>query len=102
MTREQNRTRTRTITGQRELQKALRTAGLTREEELVLRMRHGIAEPNTAKLEFRGQSSEEMATKLAMIESEVLANMGPRPVSNEEILAGKALKSSIINQLKEL
>jgi hypothetical protein len=102
VSKEKQTTRTRTITGQRELQKVLRTAGLTREEELVLRMRHGIVEPKSAKLEFRGQSNDEMATKLAMIEHEVLANMGPRPVSDEENLAGEALKSSIIDQLKEL
>ena len=46
--------------------------------------------------------AETTPSRIAMMENEILANMGPRPVSDEENLAGEALKSSIIDQLKEL
>ena len=93
------KTLTRTLTGKRELQKALRQADLTREEELVLRMRLGIDEPHSTKLEFMGANNPQVMAKLAVIESEALAAMRPRPVANDE---GAALKSAIIDQLKEL
>ena len=93
-------TRTRTLTGERELQKALRQARLTREEELVLRMRLGIPEAPSAKLEFMGTDDPELAAKLAMIEAQALETMRPRPVSTTP--NDDALKRSIIEKLKEL
>ena len=95
-------TKTRTLsttTTRRDLQKAIREASLTHEEELVLRMRHGVPEPRTASLEYRGQDDAELATKLAMIEAEAIEKMRPRLVEPEE---GEELKSYIIERLKRM
>lgn len=92
-------TRAATAT-RRDVKKAMRKAELTREEELVLRMRHGIDEPGHTRLEFRGQDHPEIAAKLAMIEADALAHMRPREASPEE--ASAALKHSIIDELRKL
>ena len=55
-------TREKTAT-RRDVKKAMRKANLSREEELVLRMRHGIDEPGHARLEFRGQDHPEIAAR---------------------------------------
>jgi DNA-directed RNA polymerase sigma subunit (sigma70/sigma32) len=97
-TKRPTKTRTLTTTAtRRDLQKAFREASLTHEEELVLRMRLGVPEPRTATLEYRGQDDAELATKLAMIESEAIDKMRPRLVEPEE---GEELKSYIIERLK--
>ena len=104
MTKNTKTTTTRTrrqVVTHRDLQKAIRKASLTREEELVIRMRLGISETGIAKLSFRGQNHDELATKLAQIEAEALAHLRPRPVAHapEE---GQALKAAIIEKLKRV
>ena len=90
----------RTVT-RRELKKAMRKAGLTREEELVMRMSYGLSEPGGTPLEFRGQDGGEVATKLAMMEAEALDTMRPRAVVPMP-LEGQALKAAIVDRLKKL
>ena len=98
---------TRTTTGtqrtatRREVLKALRKTELSREEELVLRMRMGLSEPGSTALEFRGQQTEELAAKLALIEAEALDRVQPRVVVPMP-LEGNALKQSIIDKLKQI
>lgn len=93
-------TRTTTAT-RRDVKKAMRKADLTREEELVLRMRHGMEVPGHTRLEFRGQDNSEIAAKLAMIESDALAHMRPHEAPSPEE-ASEALKHSIIDELRKL
>lgn len=95
------RTRTERVATRREIRKALRKVRLSREEELVLRMRYGVPEPRTASLEYRGQNDPELAVKLALIEADILARMRPRPVPDEP-LEGAALKSAIIDELRRI
>ncbi len=92
-------TRAKTAT-RRDVNKAMRKAELTREEELVLRMRHGIDESGHTRLEFRGQDHPEIAAKLAMIEADALTHIRPHEASAED--ASAALKSSIIDELRTL
>ncbi|MFO0744386.1 MAG: hypothetical protein U1F43_01780 [Myxococcota bacterium] len=84
----------------KELGQAFRQANLGREEELVLRMRYGIAEPRSAALEYRGQHIPEIAAKLAMMEAATLDEMRATtpPVDPRE----SAMKARIIDRLKRL
>jgi len=90
----------RTVT-HRELNKAVRKADLTREEELVLRMSAGISEPGNTPLEFRGQQDEQLSTKLAMMEASALDTMRPRSVTPVG-LDDHEIKSAIVSRLKKL
>jgi len=84
----------------KDLGAAFRQANLSREEELVLRMRHGISEPRTAQLEYRGQTIPEIAAKLAMMEAATLDEMrGQTPTEDPQKSAAKA---RIIERLKRL
>lgn len=100
-----SKTTTRTDTEQtvtrRQLNKAIRQASLTREEELVLRMSGGISESGNTPLEFRGQQDEQLSTKLAMMEAAALDTMRPRSVAPVAV-EGQELKSAIVNRLKKL
>lgn len=90
------------VTERRDLGIAFREAQLTRDEELVLRMRHGISESRQAALEFRGQNHPEVAAKLALMELaalEELQDMGVRPVENPR---DAAVKAAIIDRLKRI
>jgi len=100
-TRSMTTARSVTVTEKSELHGALRGAGLSREEELVLRMRHGLSAPRGAQLEFRGQGDPELATKLAMIEADALARVRPE-ATPEPDLEGEALKRAIIDRLRKL
>ena len=91
-------TTTQTRTTRREVERAMRRADLSREEELVLRMRHGIVASASTPLEFRGQGQREIAAKLALIEAEAVAAMRPRSAQTED----DKLKSDIIDKLKNL
>lgn len=99
-TRSTTTARTVTVTERRELHKALGRVDLTREEELVLRMRHGISASATTKLEWRGQGEPELAAKLAMIEADALEELRPTPEPEEP--EGDALKQAIIARLRKL
>ena len=90
----------RTIT-RREVRKAMAKADLTNEEELVMRMRLGLAESVNAQLDYRGQGDEELALVLANMEAATLHEMRPRtlaPVPEE----GGELKKAIISKLRKL
>jgi hypothetical protein len=95
-TTELERTVTRT-----EVKKAIQTADLTHEEELVLRMSYGISEPGNTPLEFRGQQDEQLSAKLAMMEAAALDVTRLRAVAAMP-RDGQALKSSIVDRLKKL
>lgn len=84
----------------RELGAAFRQANLSREEELVLRMRHGIAEPQGAALEFRGQHIPEIKAKLAMMELAAIDEMAEMTPAEDP--RDSALKARIIDRLKRL
>ncbi len=84
----------------KDLGAAFRQANLSREEELVLRMRHGISEPRTAQLEYRGQHIPEIAAKLAMMEAATLDEMrGQEPPEDPR---QSAMKARIIERLKRI
>ena len=90
------------VTERRELGTAFREAQLSREEELVLRMRHGIPEPRAATLEFRGQGQPEIAAKLAMMELAALEELEARGQEAAESPREAAVKQAIIERLKKL
>jgi hypothetical protein len=93
------RARTRSVTTLREIREAMQKAPLTREEELVLRMRHGVSEPRTAALQFIEPGSAILAAELAAIEARAVARMAT--VAEDE-LEGNELKAAIIEKLKNL
>ena len=86
----------------KDLGAAFRQANLNREEELVLRMRHGIAEPRTAVLEYRGQHIPEIAAKLAMMEASALDALRGGHTPAPEDPRESAMKAKIIERLKRL
>jgi len=65
----QTRVETRTVSRVR------RPATLTREEELVLRMRKGWSEGDDHVLEFRGASNVELSARLGLMELHLLADV---------------------------
>ena len=87
---------------QRELSAVMHKARLSRQEELVLRMRNGLSEPRTATLEFRGQDNPELATKLAMMELATLRELRARAAGPQETPHEAALTRSIIERLKKI
>ena len=101
-TRSTTTARAVTVTERRELQRALARVDLSREEELVLRLRHGVPAERTTPLAYRGQDDPELSAKLAMIEADLLDQL--RPVAAAEPVApgGDALKQAIIDGLKKL
>ena len=101
-TRSTTTARTVTVTERRELQKALVRVELTREEELVLRLRQGIPVTREALLEYRGQGEPELSAKLAMIEADALDRLRPEPEPADADLEGAALKNAIIARLRKL
>jgi hypothetical protein len=90
------------VTERRELGTVFREAHLSREEELVLRLRHGVPEPRTATLEFRGQGHPEIAAKLAMMELAALEELQTRGAVPAESPREAAVKQAIIERLKKL
>ncbi len=90
------------VTERRDLGMAFREARLSREEELVLRMRHGIAEPLNATLEFRGQNDEELSAKLALMEIAALDELGAMGVAPRQTAREAALTASVIERMKRI
>ena len=80
----------------RGLRKLIRKRVLTDQEEQVIRMRHGVGEPDSTKLQFRGQKHEETKIKLAMMEREFINEL--REVEPER----EARKERIIDKLRNL
>lgn len=101
MTKHTQSATTQTVTSSRELVEALKHANLTHEEELVIRMRHGIAESGDAELTFRGTENPEMAARLAFIESNAMQHAGLQPVEIAGVESDE-LKSSIIEDLRDI
>lgn len=101
-TRSTTTARTVTVTERRELQKALVRVDLSREEELVLRLRHGIPVARSTPLEYRGQGDPELSAKLGMIEADLLDHLRPAAATEPQDLEGEALKQAIIDRLKNL
>lgn len=101
-TRDRTRSRVRTRTATRtEIARGIDAGVLDRDQELVLRMRHGIAAPAEMALTQRGQDHPELAAKLALIEASALEHMRPQqpiPADTE----GAALKQAIIDHLREI
>ena len=62
-----------------EMARALRTAELSRNEEIVLRMRHGISVPLNEPLEMMDCGSEELQARLAAMEQSTLKRFRPLP-----------------------
>ena len=92
---------TQTVTSSRELVQALERADLTHEEELVLRMRFGIAESGNTELQFRGSDNPELAARLAFIESNAMQHAGLQSVEAAGMESDE-LKSSIIEDLRDI
>jgi len=69
--RDQVKTELRTLTRE-EIHAAVGTGVLSREEEVLVRMRYGLALGAGDRLEFRGQDNEETRIKLAMMEKALL------------------------------
>lgn len=90
------------VTERKDLGMAFREARLSRDEELVLRMRHGIAEPRTAVLEFRGQHDEELSAKLALMEIAALDELAAMGVAPRQTAREAALTQSVIERLKRI
>lgn len=95
-------TTARVRVSEKDLGAAFRQANLGREEELVLRMRYGIAEPRGATLEYRGQHIPEIAAKLAMMEAAALDEMRATQSAPSDDPHDSALKAKIIDRLKRL
>lgn len=91
----------RATTTSTDVRKALRKADLTVTEEQLVRMRLGLSEPPTTRLSFRGQEDAELATKLAMLETDALRRLRP-PAVVQAPLEGGALKRAIIDELKKI
>lgn len=69
--RDQVKTALRTLTRE-EIHAAVGTNVLSREEEVLVRMRYGLSLDAGDRLEFRGQDNEETRIKLAMMEKALL------------------------------
>lgn len=91
MTRSRTRVETRT---REKTQTRIREAGLTNLEEQVLRMHHGIALPEDAPLEFRGEDDPQVHAELVAMERRAIAHMA-RPDDQRR-------KQAIIDELQGL
>jgi hypothetical protein len=79
------------------------TTVLTREEELVVRMRKGLSEEGDFLLEFRGAGNEEVTARLGLIEANLLADMfDAGPLAAPRATVDTAMKDRIIDQLSKL
>lgn len=67
-------TRQRVLTRQ-DVEQAIGQGIFSLEEELVLRMQHGVGLAPEAALTFRGQDNEELKVKLAMMEQSILEEL---------------------------
>ena len=79
------------------------TTVLTREEELVVRMRHGLGEDGDFPLEFRGAGNAEVAARLGLIEATLLAEMFETgPLASPRTTVNTEMKDRIIERLSKL
>lgn len=83
-----NRELTRTVQGAPSVPKRQQ---LTWEEEMSVRMAHGVSEGPESALAFRGQLHTELRARLAGLEAELLASMhGRGPLAEPEVTAEAA------------
>ncbi len=76
-----------------------RTETLTREEELVVRMRHGLSESDDAELTFTESRDDEVKARLRMMEAALMAQMhGEGPLATDQVEP----KDKILAKLKRL
>ncbi len=79
------------------------TTVLTREEELVVRMRKGLSESGDFQLEFRGQGNPELEAHLGLLEATLLAEMfDSGPLAAPQTAVDTAMKGRILDQLSKL
>ena len=79
------------------------TTVLTREEELVVRMRKGLSEEGDFALEFRGAGNEEVSARLGLIEATLLAEMfDAGPLAAPRTTVDTEMKDRILDQLSKL
>lgn len=90
---------TKTIVQTKTLTKRV-TRTLTREEELVVRMRHGLSEGADFELEFRGQEHPQVRAHLAAIENAILEELREDRQSSREV--DLDVKNSILDRLSKL
>lgn len=75
---------------------------LTRDEEIVVRMKRGLSEGPEFALEFRGQEMPEVAAKLAILEAQLLEDIydvGPLAQTSE---GDASIKARIFDHLASL
>lgn len=79
---------------------------LTREEELVVRMRQGLSEAPSAALPRRGTAVAETRARLALMEAALLADMheaGPLADSPApQVVVDSDVKARILDKLSKL
>lgn len=77
---------------------------LTRDEELVVRMRRGLGEPGDFALEQRGVEHDETRARLAMMEAALLAEMhGTGPLTEAgDVEVDESVKNRILARLQEV
>ena len=98
--KQRNTTTTVTRVNVREALNRAPTGTLTREEEMVLRMRHGVPVDANAELGLVGQQFTETRARLAMIERLALDALSQDDeVQQEAPEAANPLKAHIIDRL---
>ena len=79
------------------------TTVLTREEELVVRMRNGLGEAGDFPLEFRGTGNEELSARLGLIEATLLAEMHDAgPLAAPRTAVDTDMRDRIMQRLSKL
>lgn len=108
MTTKKNETRTLVSTSVRP-QVSRASTRLTWEEEMTVRMRHGLSEGPDTDLEFRGQLHGEVRARLGAMEAEMLAAMFQRgplaeefPAEDSGVSVDEATRARIIETLARL
>lgn len=84
---------------------AFERAHLSRDEELVLRLRHGLAVSPETALAFRDGASPEMRARLALMEISAIEHMADTEAARQEAAeeeAREAATQSVIERLRRL
>lgn|GEM_PF-1302938 len=101
-----NTTTTRVrVADRRTVEIAIERADLSREEELVLRLRHGLSLSHETSLSFRGGASEDLSARLALMEVSAIEHMADAEQSRREAAEAEAsdkATQSVIDRLRQL
>jgi DNA-directed RNA polymerase sigma subunit (sigma70/sigma32) len=99
---EKRHTKTTVVGTKVDIREALTEGVLMPEEERIVRMRYGISENKSTKLELCGQEDPETRAKLAMIEQQALEAMSRAPRHARPVSVRKMgdRKQSIIERLR--